>query len=77
LKKLLLKQRKTLRKSNWYIEKLFPIQKKILSKVKLILEKTLSLPLPEEEVYETVEELYEELVAIKNILVNKEVCSID
>jgi len=33
--------------------------------------------LPEEEVYETVEELYEELVAIKNRLVNKEVCSID
>jgi arsenite-transporting ATPase len=69
---MLLKQRKPLIKSNWYIEKLFPIQKKILSKLKPILEKTLSLPLHEEEVYETVEELYEELVAIKNILVNKE-----
>ena len=57
--------------------KLFPIQKKIFSKVKPILEKTLSLPLPEEEVYETVEEFYNKLVAIKNILVNKEVCSID
>jgi hypothetical protein len=52
------------------MEKLFPIQKKIFSKVKPILEKTLSLPLHEEEVYETVEEL----IAIKNIL--KEVCSI-
>jgi arsenite-transporting ATPase len=61
---------------SWYMEKLFPIQKKLLPKVKPILEKTLSLPLPEEEVYETVEELYEKLVAIKNILVNKEVCSI-
>jgi hypothetical protein len=38
------------------MEKLFPIQKKILSKVKPILEKTLSLSLPEEEVYETVED---------------------
>jgi len=61
---------------SWYMEKLFPIQKKLLPKVKPILEKTLSLPLPEEEVYETVEELYNKLVAIKNILVNKEVCSI-
>ncbi len=62
--------------ARWWIVKVFPIERKLLKVVRPAVKVVSDMPLPEEETYVAIEDLFEKLNAIHRIFSNPEITSI-
>jgi len=60
----------------WYMQRFFNLERKVVRTIKPIAEKIIKAPLPADDVYENVERLYHRLLAIKEMLTDPEKTSI-
>ena len=61
---------------NWWMEKLFPIQRKAAKMLKPIAKPVLGISLPEKEVFDEIQKLYDNLNEIKSVFCDRETTSI-
>lgn len=62
--------------ARWWMERIFPVQRKVARTLSPFIRAVTDMPLPEEETYEEVEDLYESLFQIHGVLSDPEVSSI-
>jgi len=62
--------------AKWYMEKIFNIEKTVFKAVRPVAQHFMNMPLPGDDVFESMESLYKNLVGIKEVLTNREVSSI-
>lgn len=62
--------------ARWWIMKVFPIERKLLKVVRPAVKVVSDMPLPEEETYVAIEDLFEKLNAIHRVFSNPEITSI-
>jgi len=60
----------------WYMRRLFHVERKVVSAIRRFRDELFSVPLPGEEVYDTVERLYKRISEMKAVLADPEVTSI-
>ena len=60
----------------WYIERVFPVERKIVKTVRPIVSRVTSLPIAGERVFDAVERLHRNLEAVKKILTDEAVASV-
>ena len=60
----------------WYMERFFHLQRKIVKTIRPIAERIVKVPLPTDEVYFSLEELYQKIDGMKEILTNPEYSSV-
>jgi arsenite-transporting ATPase len=60
----------------WYIERVFPVERKIVKTVRPIVSRVTSLPIAGERVFDAVERLHRNLDAVKKILTDEAVSSV-
>lgn len=60
----------------WYMRRLFHIERKVVGTIRRFTDEFLSVPLPGDEVYDTVERLYKRVSDMKAVLADPEVTSI-
>lgn len=60
----------------WYMEKFFKIKKKSIKFLRTFSNSFMELPLPEEDVFTAVEEIYQKMEEVKGILTNPEITSV-
>ena len=61
---------------NWYIERIWPVERKVVRAVRPLVSRVTSMPIAGENVFEAVERLHENLDAVKAILTDAEVASV-
>ena len=61
---------------NWYIERIFPVERRIVKTVRPILSKMTSLPIAGDQVFAAVERLHRNLDAVKQILTDEHTSSV-
>jgi arsenite-transporting ATPase len=61
---------------NWYIERIFPVERKVVKAVRPIVSRMTSLPIAGDQVFEAVERLHRNLDAVKGILTDEKVSSV-
>jgi arsenite-transporting ATPase len=61
---------------NWWMERLFPIQRKAMGVARPLLRTLIDIPLPSDEVYATIERLFNQLERLHGMLVNPDLTSI-
>ena len=61
---------------NWYIERIFPVERKVVKTLRPIVSKMTSLPIAGDQVFAAVERLHRNLDAVKMILTNEDVSSV-
>ena len=61
---------------NWYIERIFPVERRIVKTVRPMLSKMTSLPIAGDQVFAAVERLHRNLDAVKQILTDERVSSV-
>ena len=61
---------------NWYIERIFPVERKVVKAVRPIVSRMTSLPIAGDQVFEAVERLHRNLDAVKVILTDEKVASV-
>lgn len=61
---------------NWYIERIFPVERKVVRAVRPIVSKMTSLPIAGDQVFAAVERLHRNLDAVKMILTDEDVSSV-
>jgi len=60
----------------WYMRRLFHVERKVVGTIRRFTDEIFSIPLPGEEVYDTVERLYKRVGDMKAVLADPEVTSI-
>lgn len=60
----------------WWIEKLLPTKKKLNKLAKPLVEKTMHLPMPEDELFDQIDRLYHKLDSLQQLMMNKEIVSL-
>ncbi len=60
----------------WYMRRLFHVERKVVGTIRRFTDEIFSIPLPGEEVYDTVERLYKRVGEMKEVLANPKVTSI-
>ncbi|GBC99874.1 Arsenical pump-driving ATPase [bacterium HR17] len=60
----------------WYMRRLFHVERKIVGTIRRFRDELFSVPLPGDEVYETVERLYQRVSEMKAVLADPEVTSV-
>lgn len=60
----------------WYIQKLFPIERKVMKVIKPVAERFVPFPLPEQVVFNSVEYLYRKLDELNKIMLDNKTTSI-
>jgi arsenite-transporting ATPase len=60
----------------WYIERIFPVERKIVKTVRPIMSRMTTLPIAGERVFDAVERLHRNLEAVKKILTDEAVASV-
>lgn len=60
----------------WYMERFFDLERKILRTIRPIAERIIKAPLPHDDVYEAVEVLYHKMLAIRDLLTDTDTTSI-
>ncbi len=60
----------------WWMERIFPIQRKVARALSPVIRAVTDMPLPKEETYEEVEDLYKKLLKTHEVLSDPEVSSI-
>jgi len=61
---------------NWYIDRIFPVQRRAVKAVRPILTRTTTLPIAGDAVFAAVERLHRNLEAVKNILTDEKTSSV-
>jgi arsenite/tail-anchored protein-transporting ATPase len=61
---------------NWYIERIFPVERRIVKTVRPMLSKMTSLPIAGDQVFAAVERLHRNLDAVKQILTDEHTSSV-
>ena len=61
---------------NWYIERIFPVERRIVRTVRPMLSKMTSLPIAGDQVFAAVERLHRNLDAVKQILTDEHTSSV-
>ena len=61
---------------NWYIERIWPVERKVVKAVRPLVSRVTSMPIAGENVFEAVERLHANLDAVKAILTDAEVASV-
>jgi arsenite-transporting ATPase len=59
----------------WYLEKILPLEKKIVSIGKPLLRAVTDIPIPEKEIYDAIESLIRYLDRMQKLLTDRELCS--
>ena len=60
----------------WWIEKLLPSKRKMTKIAKPVVEKTMKIPMPEDELFDEVDALYNKLEKLQELMQNKEIVSL-
>jgi len=60
----------------WWMEKIFPIKKKGAKFAKPIIEATMKIPMPTDDIFDEIENLYSKIEALHSLMLNKDVVSI-
>lgn len=60
----------------WYIERIFPVERKVARAVRPVLGRMTTMPLPEDETMGSIERLYRDLEAVRTILTDGERTSV-
>jgi len=61
---------------NWYIERIFPVERKVVKMVRPLVSRMTSLPIAGDQVFDAVERLHKNLDAVKVILTDEKVSSV-
>ncbi len=59
----------------WYMEKFFHIERKIVKGIRPIVKRVSNIPIPKDDVYYSIEELYNKIGGTKELLTNPEISS--
>lgn len=60
----------------WYMRRLFRIERKVVGTIRRFTDEVFSVPLPSDDVYATVESLYNKVAEMKKIIADKEMTSL-
>src|SRR5919204_750428 len=61
---------------NWYIERIFPVERRVVKTIRPMLTKITSLPIAEDRVFGAVERLHRNLDAVRRILNDEKISSV-
>jgi arsenite-transporting ATPase len=61
---------------NWYIERIFPVERRVVKTIRPMLSKITSLPIAEDRVFGAVERLHRNLEAVRRILNDEKISSV-
>jgi len=61
---------------SWYMERFFPIERRLMKTIRPVAEKVAPFPLPSEDVHDSVEQLYGKVSKMKSILTNPKESSV-
>ena len=61
---------------NWWMKRIFPIERKVAKVVRPVLRPLLNIPVPDEEVMESVQTLFPQIDKMRSLLANPEITSI-
>jgi len=61
---------------SWYMERIFPVERRVMGVLRPVAKKVTSLPLPGEEVYDAVRRFYDRLDGVRRILTDGAVTSV-
>jgi arsenite-transporting ATPase len=61
---------------NWYIERIFPVERRVVKTLRPMLSRMTTLPIAGDQVFAAVERLHRNLDAVKQILVDEDVSSV-
>jgi arsenite-transporting ATPase len=61
---------------NWYIERIFPVERRVVKTIRPMLSKLTSLPIAEDRVFDSVERLHRNLDAVRRILNDEKTSSV-
>jgi arsenite-transporting ATPase len=61
---------------NWYIERIFPIQRGVVKTIRPVLTRVTSMPIPDDRIFNAVMRLHRSLEAVRNILVDEKRSSV-
>src|SRR5919197_2550888 len=61
---------------NWYIERIFPVERRVVKAVRPLVTKITSLPIAGDQVFGAVERLHRNLNAVKRILVDEDISTV-
>jgi arsenite-transporting ATPase len=61
---------------SWYMERIFPISRKTAKLIRPLMKPILRLPLPDDKVFASIEQLYSQMAEVKQILADPEITSI-
>ena len=61
---------------SWYMERIFPVERRVMGVLRPVARKVTNLPLPGEEVYNAVRRFYDRLDGVRSILTDGEVTSV-
>jgi arsenite-transporting ATPase len=61
---------------NWYIERIWPVERKVVKAVRPLVSRVTTMPIAGENVFEAVERLHANLDAVKGILTDEDVSSV-
>lgn len=62
--------------ARWYMEKIFRIERAVVRTVRPLAERLMDVPLPTDEVFASVETLYHQIMAVKNLMTDRQRTSI-
>lgn len=62
--------------ARWWMEKLFPIQRRAARIVQPVIQRLVDIPLPDEKVYDTAEELFQQLFQMYRLLSDSQMSSV-
>ncbi|MGH2788117.1 MAG: ArsA family ATPase [Actinomycetota bacterium] len=60
----------------WYMERIFPVERKVMGALRPVARRITSLPLPDDSVYEAVRRFYDRLAGVRQILTDGSVTSV-
>ncbi|MDO8687448.1 MAG: TRC40/GET3/ArsA family transport-energizing ATPase, partial [Dehalococcoidales bacterium] len=61
---------------NWWMKKLFPVQRHVARAVRPVLKPILNVPIPDEEVMDSVQQLFPQITKMRSLLTDPEITSI-
>jgi arsenite/tail-anchored protein-transporting ATPase len=61
---------------NWYIERIFPVERRVVKTIRPLVSKITSLPIAEDRVFAAIERLHRNLEAVRKILIDDRISSV-
>src|SRR5438477_5304598 len=61
---------------NWYIERIFPVERRVVKTLRPLVTKITSLPIAEDRFFDSVERLHRNLESVRRILIDEKVSSV-